>query len=404
MPDRCAHDGRICQVDEASPVNRLDRYIFRQGAIPFVLILLCTTAVIWLTQVLQRVDLMVEDGGSLASFLQVTVLLIPSLVGVIVPFALLASVLYALNLLAMDNELSVMGAAGASRTRIGRPIMVLSLIAGMLVLVINVDLQPRSYRTLKETVEFVRSDVARALIQSGVFTKVSPGVTVYAEEARPGDQYIGLLIQDERDPAKPVTYTAEKGLFKVTVDGPRLLLRQGTVQRINPESGEVDILRFIETAVDLASFKEPPGRRRLEGTERYVSELLRPNMDDPYDADRAGRFIAEGHARLATPLYPVAFGMMALAAMLTAPMSRRGYSQRLMMVVAGAILLRTLGYITQNAATAGPVANVLQYLLPTLTILACGVLIAGTFWRAKRRPPPPLSAVLDDPTRVTRAL
>ena len=177
-------------------MNRLDRYIFKQGGIPFLLILLCTTAVIWLTQVLQRVDLMVEDGGTVLSFLQVTVLLIPSLLGVIIPFALLAATLYALNVLATDNELPVIGAAGASRMRIARPIIFLSVLAGLATFVINVDLQPRSYRILKETVDTVRSDVASALIRSGIFTEVSAGVTVYAEEARPGDQFVGLLIHD----------------------------------------------------------------------------------------------------------------------------------------------------------------------------------------------------------------
>ncbi len=383
-------------------MNRLDRYIFRQGAVPFCLILLCTTAVIWLTQVLQRVDLMVEDGGSLGAFLKVTILLIPSLVGVIIPFALLAAALYALNVLATDSELPVMGAAGASRTRIARPLIALSLLAGLMVLLINIDLQPRSYRTLKETIQFVRSDVARALIQSGVFTRVSPKVTVYAEEARPGDQYIGLLIHDEREEGRTVTYTAEKGLFRVTDAGPKLLLRQGTVQRVNPEDGEVDILRFIETAVDLASFKEPPGRRRLEGTERYVSELLQPDMSDPYDAERAGSFIAEGHARLATPLYPVAFGMLALAAMLTAPVSRRGYTQRLMAAIAAAILLRTFGYVLQSASAGNPALNPSQYALPLAAIIGASIIIVGRFWQAKRRPPPPLSTVLHDPSRVTR--
>jgi lipopolysaccharide export system permease protein len=384
-------------------LNRLDRYIFRQAAVPFLLILLCTTAVIWLTQILQRADLMVEDGGSLLSFLKVTILLLPSLLGVITPFALLAAALYSLNVLATDNELPVMGAAGASRVRIARPVILLSVLAGLFVFLINIDLQPRSYRVLKETVELVRSDIAKAFIQSGIFTEVTPGVTVYAEEARPGDQYIGLLIHDVRDPEEPVTYTAERGLFSATPAGPRLLLARVTMQTPDPETGSIDILRFIETAVDLATFNEEGEERRLESTERYVSELLNPDMSDEYDRERAGRFIAEGHARLATPLYPIAFGMMALAFMLTAPVSRRGYGRRLMLAIVAAVILRTIGYVLQNAGSTSPAVNVFQYVLPLAAIVVAGAVIAGRFWRARRRPPPDLSAVLDDPSRVSGA-
>ncbi|MEM9234885.1 MAG: LptF/LptG family permease, partial [Pseudomonadota bacterium] len=192
---------------------------------------------IWLTQILQRVDLMVDDGGSLSSFLKVTVLLLPSLMGVILPFALLASVLYALNLFATDNELPVMKAAGASRLRLSRPLIFLSVLAGMAVLWINVDLQPRSYRVLKETIENVRSDIARSFIREGVFSEVVENVTVYAEEVRPGDQYVGLFIHDQTNPDEIKTYTAERGLFQMTPSGPKLLLVRGTAQYRNPETG-----------------------------------------------------------------------------------------------------------------------------------------------------------------------
>ncbi|MGV6820918.1 MAG: LptF/LptG family permease [Parvularcula sp.] len=381
-------------------MNRLDVYLFRQSAVPFLLILACTTAVVWLTQVLQRMDLMVEDGGSLLSFLKVTVLMIPSLVGIITPFALLGAVLYTLNVLATDSELPVMASAGASRIRIGRPILLLAGLTSVLVFAINVDLQPRSYRVLKETVDLVRSDVARAFIRSGIFTPVMDGVTVYAEDVRPGDQYIGLLIHDARDPDDPITYTAEKGLFQVTRNGPRLLLAQGTIQRVDPVSQKTEILRFIETAIDMATLQSSDGIRSLEATERYISELLHPDLNDPYDAARANGFAAEAHARLSTPLYPIVFALISLLVLLRAPSSRKGYSGRLLFVLGAAIFVRTIGYILQSAATATPAVNILQYIWPLAIIVGCLVPLVGKFWVVKRRAQPDLRHVLDDPSRV----
>ena len=377
-------------------MTQLDRYLFRQTGLPFVLILLCTTAVVWLTQVLQRVDLMVEDGGSLAAFLQVTILLVPSLVGVIIPFAMLGAVLFGLNQLAVDNELPVIGAAGGSRLRIARPVMVLGALASLGVLLVNLDLQPRSYRQLKETVQTVRSDIARSLIRSGVFTEVMEGVTIYADEVRPGDQYIGLLINDARDPRKNMTYTAESALFTITEAGPRLLLARGTGQERNVEEDTVAIYQFIETAVNLATFEGSDGSARtLESTERYVGELFSPAAADELSASERLAFRAEGHARLATPLYAFAFAMMASAALLTAPVARRGYGRRLLLAIGAAILLRTLGFVAQSAAADTPVLNILQYLVPTGGALAALAMIAGRFWAVRRRPAP-ASAFLPD--------
>ncbi|WP_031548810.1 LptF/LptG family permease [Parvularcula oceani] len=366
-------------------MTRLDRYLFRQTALPFFLTLLCTTAVVWLTQVLQRVDLMVEDGGSLISFLRVTMLLIPSLVGLIVPFALLAGVLYGLNVLATDNELPVIGAAGGSRLRIGRSVILLSALASLLVLAVNLDLQPRSYRMLKDTVQEVRSDIARSLIRSGVFTEAMNGVTIYADEVRPGDQYIGLLIHDERDPVEPRTYTAESGLFRMTEAGPVLFLARGTVQRVDPGRDRVEIVRFMETAVDLATFEQGPPDRIQEATERYVGELLEPDMSEPYDRLHAGSLRAEGHARLATPLYTLAFGMIATAALLTAPVSRQGHGRRLALALVLAITLRTFGFILQNAAADMPALNPVQYLLPASASVLAFAVLTGRFWTVRQR-------------------
>ena len=378
-------------------MTQLDRYLFRQTAWPFVLVLGCATAVVWLTQVLGRLDLMVDDGGTLTAFLRVTVLLIPSLVGVIAPFALLGAVLYALGELATGNELSVIGAAGVSRARVARPIVLLCLMATGLVFYVNVDLQPRSYRELKATVAEVRSDLARSLIRTGVFSEVMAGVTIYADEVRPGDQYVGLLIHDEREPDLVYTYTAESGVFQASRLGPRLLLARGTIQEANRRTGRVRLTRFGETAVDLATFEPEAAAQWREPTERYVGELLRPDPATVRPNHDIDTYVAEGHARLATPLYALAFGTMAAAGLLTAPAQRRGYGRRIAAVGALAIALRTAGFLSLGAATTNPPLNVLQYAVPLTAIIAAGALIAGRFWTVRGQRAPNLAAALGAP-------
>ena len=366
-------------------MTQLDRYLFRQVGLPFAAILACTTAVVWLTQVLQRVDLMVEDGGSLLAFLRVTGLLIPSLVGVITPFAVLGAILYALNQLALDNELSVIGAAGGSRVRVARPLLALALVGTGIAAWVNVDLQPRSYRALKATVQEVRSDLARSLIRTGVFTEAMKGVTIYADEVRPGDQYVGLLIHDQRDSRRAYTYTAERGVFTLTAGGPRLLLARGTVQERMSATGRVRVTQFSETAVDLATFERAQGPRWVEPTERYVGELLRPDPASLRRPDEAGSYVAEGHARLATPAYALAFGLMAAAGMLTAPVARRGYARRVLAILALAVALRTAGFVVQGAAGDAPTLNPLQYAVPLGAAAASAGVITGRFWTVRRR-------------------
>ena len=71
-------------------------------------------ALIWLTQSLRFVELVVNRGLSLRVFLQLTGLLIPNFVAVILPITTFVVVQFIYQRLAGDRELTVMRAAGLS--------------------------------------------------------------------------------------------------------------------------------------------------------------------------------------------------------------------------------------------------------------------------------------------------
>src|SRR5471032_1469710 len=66
-------------------ITRFDIYIFRQVLLALVVATGGLTALIWLTQSLRFIDLVVNRGLSLLVFLQLTSLLIPSFIAVILP-------------------------------------------------------------------------------------------------------------------------------------------------------------------------------------------------------------------------------------------------------------------------------------------------------------------------------
>ena len=357
-------------------MSQLDKYLFSQSVKPLLLITVCVTAVVWLTQILQRVDLMVEDGGSMAAFLRVTVLIIPNLLVVIIPFTMLAASLFILNRLKGDSEIAVMSASGASTLRVARPLLFLAVLGTAFSFYLNTDLMPRSYRVLKDTIQNVRNDIAKSLIRPGEFTTVVDGLMVYAEEVRPGGQYTGMLIYDQRDEARPVTYMAEAGLYRNTVFGPRLHLVRGNIQRADAR-GQIEIAEYAETAVDLTRYQSSGGPGYREGTERYVSELLQPDMSVPYDVQQQGVLRAEGHSRLSSPFYNMLFVSIALVALLRTPFSRRGYSRRIVAAACIAVLLRVIGFTLENAASTAPALNVAQYALPIGGTILCLVFLVG---------------------------
>ena len=76
---------RVATCAPAKLITRLDRYIFRQLLFALVAVTGGLTALVWLIQSLRFVELVVNHGLSLVVFVQLTGLLIPSFIAVILP-------------------------------------------------------------------------------------------------------------------------------------------------------------------------------------------------------------------------------------------------------------------------------------------------------------------------------
>ncbi|WP_375207084.1 LptF/LptG family permease [Hyphococcus sp.] len=331
-------------------MSSLDKYILRQCLTPLVLILVVTTAIVWMTQALQRVDIIIEHGQGLGIFIYLSLLIIPSLLAVIIPFALFGAVVYALHRLHSDSEIAVMFAAGVSRLRIAAPLMIITAMAAAATFYVNVDLMPRTYRVMKQMVADIRADLASSLLRSGEFINAADGLTIYVDEIRPGNQFVGLLINDYRNPKDRKTYFAQRAILRETDAGPVLLLKNGNIQTVAQYTGAVDIIQYQDWAIDISSLKPDAGELQLEMTERYLGELLNPDMTKIYDRQNAAKLIAEGHARITSPLYAFAYVFIGLYAMIGGSYSRRGDFLRVAFAGAAIFLLRVAGFLAQGFA------------------------------------------------------
>ena len=123
-------------------MTAFDRYIFRTTFGAFLLVLISLTAVIWLTHALREIDLMTNQRQTILTFIGITGLLIPMLVLVIAPLALVVAVGHTLNRLNTDSEIVVMNASGMSPWRIFRPFLTTTLVVSVLVLGVSAYVAP----------------------------------------------------------------------------------------------------------------------------------------------------------------------------------------------------------------------------------------------------------------------
>jgi len=315
------------------------RYIALRITAPFVLIALSLTGLVWLSQSLRFIDFIVNRGLDATMFLYLSSLLIPSLLGVILPIALFLSVLIAYNRLTQESEVVVLKSAGISKIGLIKPALFVAFWVTVFGYIISLYLLPTSYRAFKDMQAFIRDNYVSVLLQEGVFNSPTKNLTVYVRKINENGELKGLLMHDRRIPSKPVTMMAEQGRLIRTSTGPRFILVNGNRQEIDHKSKQLSLLYFDRYALDLSTFTTKSSDRWREPEERYISELFNPN--DKIHKHLEQKLRAEGHNRITWPLYNILLTLIGLLAFIGGEFNRRGQWQRILTV--NVIALITIG-------------------------------------------------------------
>ncbi len=356
-------------------MTRLSRYLFIQCAGPLFFFTVVLSGIVWLSQSLNMLDLVINKGQSAATFTTLSILVFPSLLTVVLPIALFCGVLYALHKLYNDSEIVVMWAAGYGRWPLALPVLALAGIVLIVNLFLNLYLMPAGYRAMKDKIYEIRSDIIAQLINEGTFSYPTDGLTVYIREITSRGELKGLLVHDNRDPLKPLTYMAETGRLAMSSGKPLLVMVEGSMHAVPDPYRPPTITGFETYSFDLSEFAQPVSNPRREYSERYLHELLTPKLDTDWERKYIKQLHAEGHNRLAAPLYNIAFAMVAIVAVVCGGFSRRGYPWRITIAMVSVVVLRILGFAAQSAAGSSSSAIVLQYLFPLGTIVVCAFLL-----------------------------
>src|SRR6185437_8149247 len=366
------------------------RYVFRQVANAFVIILVTLTTIVWLATALKQLDLIVSQGQGFVLFLKMTFLTLPSLMALIAPNAMLMASLYTLDRMNGDSELIVMTASGATVWRIGAPLLATAALVSIGILLANLFLTPASMRALRDFVTQVRADLISQVLEPGRFSSPESGLTFHIRDRSLNGDLLGLLVHDERNDKQVMSYLAERGRIVTNDEESYLVMFDGYVHRYNSEdkNQNVQIVAFDQNMLDLSEFapKDTTGTD-VRPREMYFSDLLSPNMTDKAIQRSYGQIRGELHDRLATLLYPLAFAFIAVALLAHPRTTRESRWGQLLTAFGIALGLRVAGLTVGNLLTINPWAVVLVYGIPLGTIVVAA-------WTAHVRMSPELRSRL----------
>ena len=360
-----------------------DRYIFKNLAIAAVLVTVTLVVVVFLSQSLRFLELVIDAGASSISFWILTLLALPRFFEIIVPLALMAATIFIYNRMTMDSEIVAIRSAGFSPYALAKPALTLSLIAAIFLWIMTLWVAPVAMSGMYAREEAIKGQFSALLFHDGVFNQVGENLTVYIHDRAANGDLRGLMIYDARDEKRPATIIAKRGVL-VGAEGHEVMVYDGSRQELDYQTGKLQRLNFERYAVELPGDDTGHVRWR-EPDERTIFELFNPDMNDANDRQGLRGFRIEIHRRIAAPFLALAFTMLACSTLLLGPMDRRGQGKRITLCVLAATIIQGMFLASFSLSRKTDVGIILMY------VIAFAPLIYSYYWLNGKSLSPPES-------------
>lgn len=347
-------------------MTAIGRYIFRQLVIAALFVAMVLTLIVSLFGSLRLVDFIINRGLPVSVLFELIGFRVPGFLAIILPIATVAAILAVYNKLLNDSELVVMRASGISQWSVAAPGIALALCVTAISFPLYLYVTPLMYSNFKAQQFSYRNAFGSILLQERQFNTPSDQFTVYIRKREGPGEMRGIFAHDARDPEKPVTYLAERGIATQTDQGMRVIMFNGSQQLIDRETGRLTLFYFDQYSLDLGFLNQTDEDRWIGPQERFIGSLLNPG-DSANDQFYANDLIAEAHRRLTSPLYILAYAMIGLSALLIGDFNRRGQTARILAAISIIVILQLAGLSLFNLSRKTPAIIPLTYALPILT-------------------------------------
>ena len=327
----------------------VDKYILRQLIVGFMLILVSLTILVWLTQSLKMIDMIVTKGVSVGVFLEMSFLVMPKFLQILMPLALFAVTLFTFIRMQSDKELMVLKAVGMSGHQLMSPVLHMAGILTVAGYILGFWIIPWSNGQLREMRWKIQNNLSHLLLQEGQFNSLGKGKMIYVREQLPEGGGKGILVY-EIDKGKKTVSVADTGKFLQTPEGIKIIFSQLVRLEYDPKMGRYSGSKAENATVDFPDQNRKADTRIKNAAELGVWHLLSAEQSKVSSVPVWRKYKVEAFKRFTMPLYNFVFALLALSAVLLGTYKRQGDSVRIYTVVGCALLVQTLELAFDNMA------------------------------------------------------
>ena len=327
----------------------INRYIFREISLAFIMILFVMTFVLLMGKMLQIMDLIINKGISVTSILHMIMLIMPSLMIFTLPIALLISILIAMGRFSADNEITALKSSGMSLLQMFYPAAAASLIAFVITIFMTNFLAPAGNYAVKRLLFEQVTKNATIALKEKAFNIHFLGLLVYADKIPADGEYMeGVFVSDSRLRGEENIIIAKKAFV---VADPRLMIVKLRLENGSIHSVSRDLKNYRKIDFKVYDINLNLGMTLLakftdeykEIEEMTLTDLMKKKKkkDLPLPAKRD--IIMEIQTRFATPFACIFFGLLAMPLGIKSHRAVKSKAFAFGLVIVGAYYLLRVG-------------------------------------------------------------
>lgn len=234
------------------PVRIFTRYILGEVLSHSLLGMLLFTFVLFMPNLVQILELVVQDGASPLSVIKLIAFTLPNSFTVTIPMAVLVGILLGLSRLAADSEVTAMRACGFGVYQFVRIVAIVGVGAWILGMFNSLYLAPKATTAMLRVENSLRDSQATFQVQPRVFYEDFRNSVLYVQDVRNGRHasvWSHVFLADLSNPKSPKITLAEQATVVGGVHHElRMRLRNGEQHEMPPnDPSTYSISTFTQT-------------------------------------------------------------------------------------------------------------------------------------------------------------
>ena len=209
----------------------MKKIIFRKLLLDFLtfffLTLIGISAIIWVFQAVNFLDIMIEDGRNYNVYFNYTLLNFPKIISRVLPFALFFSFCYTLIKYEGSNELIIYWNHGIDKINIINFFFWISIIIMVIQSILLSFVVPKSQELARSKLRSSNVDYFEGLIKPKKFNDTIKGLTIYAEDKDINEEFKNIYIKKSNSKSGFQITFAKKGIFELKGNKKILVLYNG---------------------------------------------------------------------------------------------------------------------------------------------------------------------------------